>query len=151
MSKAFSRSIVTSFGCTETSTSWPRRRNSRMAKRKKWTWPGWPMSMSTRMAKRSGSADRSLHGRHDLVLIGLAQIRMHRQADDFARSLFRFGQGAPSRRAGEDRLLVQALRVINGRRDSLLFELGAERVAILHPDRVLRVDVGVARVDFGHR
>jgi hypothetical protein len=90
------------------------------------------------------------HCVNDTVLIFFAQERVHRETDDLFGGRFRGGEVAHLvAEAGEDRLFVQALRVINRGRHALLFQLGPECFTVRHTNGVLRVDVDIAGAHFG--
>jgi len=60
-----------------------------------------------------------LNSGHDFILLLFAQERMYGQADDFAGSFFRFREVAQFVAATcENGLLMQALGIIDGGRDS---------------------------------
>ena len=81
---------------------------------------------------------------HDLILRLLGEEWVHGQTDHLARSTLRFGECTelvPKR--GEDRLLVKALRIIDGGRDSLFLEFGAQRLTVRDANRILSINMGV--------
>lgn len=74
---------------------------------------------------------------------------MHREAENFIGGFFGDGELAgfvAVRR--EDRLFVDGYGIVNSRRDAFGFQFGGDFVAAGDANRVLRVDVGVAFLDF---
>ena len=91
-------------------------------------------------------------GGDDAVLVFFAQIGIERKAEDFAGRGLGFGEVSVFvTERSKDRLLVEALRVVNGGGDSERFELLGEGVAVWHADCVLGVNMGVPVTDDGSR
>lgn len=94
------------------------------------------------------SGQRLADGSDHAILVGVAQIRVQRKTEDFTRGRLSLGKitvGIAKR--GKDRLLVEALGIVNRRGYSFLFELICQSIAIWDSDCVLRVDVGVPITD----
>ena len=98
---------------------------------------------------RSG-CERRLEGCNHLILLRVAKERVHRQAQDLAGRTLRHGETAPSTAArSENRLLVQTLGIVYGRRYTLFFQLRGHPIAIRHPNRILRINMSISRSHTG--
>src|SRR3954471_5581551 len=79
------------------------------------------------------------------ILIRLGQEWVHRQTEYFTGSAFGFRELSRTiTELGEDRLFVQAFRIVNCRGNTVFLQPGRHRIPVRKTQGVLRINMSVA-------